>query len=137
MSYNVYLESSPCGACGRKGEEPTCPDPTYNLAGIFHLALTGNKLPDPNAGTLADVVLHEPRVSPEPCGLEVLSGKTGAETLGMLDVAIARISNLDMRASFEALEPPNKWGTVEGGAQVLEMLRNLAAEYPSNRWRVR
>lgn len=137
MSYDVYLESSPCAACGRKGEEPICPDPTYNLAGIFHLALTGSKLPDPRAGTLADVVLHEPRASSEPCGLEVLNGKTGAESLPVLDLALVRIFNPDLQASFEALEPPNKWGTVAGGVEVLRRLRELAAEHPFNRWRVR
>ena len=137
MSYDVYLESSPCAACGRKGEEPRCPDPTYNLVAIFHLALTGSKLPDPRAGTLADVVLHEPRANPAPCGLEVLAGRTGAESLPVLDLACERICNPDLRASFRALEPENGWGTVEGGKKVLRELRDLAAEYPETRWRVR
>lgn len=137
MSYSIYLESSPCGTCGRKGEEPYCPDPTYNLAGIFHLALAGEKLPDPRAGTFGDVVLHEPRATPAPCGLELLTGLTGAESLSVLNLAIERIANPDMRASFEALEPPNKFGTVDGGAKILRELRDLAVEYPTNRWRVR
>jgi len=137
MSYDIDLESSPCTECGRKGEEPRCPDPTYNLAGIFHLALTGEQLPDPRAGTFGDVVLHEPRATPAPCGLEVLTGMTGAESLPVLDQAIERIAKPDMRASFRALEPPNKWGTVEGGTEILRTLRDLAAGYPSNRWRVR
>lgn len=137
MSYDIDLESSPCGVCGRKGEEPYCPDPTYNLAGIFHLALTGEGLPDLRAGTFGDVVLHEPRANPAPCGLEVLTGLTGAESLPILDLACERICNPDLRASFRALEPENGWGTVDGSKEILRELRDLAAKYPENRWRVR
>lgn len=48
MSYDIYLRSEPCDKCGRGGEEPELPNPTYNLTPIFDLALTGEPLPNPH-----------------------------------------------------------------------------------------
>lgn len=136
MSYDIDLEAAACAACGVTPNAPYCPDPTYNLARIFHLALTGDRVPESTAGTLADVVLggHRER---EAFGLELLTGKTGAESLAMLDAAIERLADERMRGAFVALEPDNKWGTVDDGLIVIRKLRELAAEHFKHTWRVR
>jgi hypothetical protein len=137
MSYSIHLELPICDKCGRGDAGPYCPDPTYNLAGIFHLALTGEGLPDPSAGTFGDVILHETRVVSTPCGLEVLTGKTGTESFPLLIAAIARLHDPSLYDAFHALEPTNGWGDMSGARIVINKLRDLAEEHPAHVWRVR
>lgn len=135
MSYDIWLESKPCEHCGRFGNDPDCPDPTYNLTPIFHFALTGEDQPNPEVGIFEEVVLHKPTDAPR--GLRVLTGKTGAESIPMLEVAHERLLSQDNRERLLAMEPENKWGTLEDAVFIIQRLTTLAREYPDNVWRVR
>jgi hypothetical protein len=135
MSYSIHLEAAACPTCGQKPPEPYCPDPTYNLARIFHLALTGDAVADSNAGTFDDVVLAHNRTR-EPFGLELLNGKTGAESVPTLSAALERVTDQSLRPAFTALAPANGWGDLSGAIKVLISLTAMAEEYPSHRWRV-
>ncbi len=135
MSYDIWLESKPCEHCARRGSEPDCPDPTYNLTPIFHFALTGEDQPSPEVGIFEEVVLHKPTAAPR--GLRVLTGKTGTESLPLLGDAIVRLCAPAHREHLLKLEPENRWGTLEDAVTVLQRLATLANEYPDNVWRVR
>ncbi len=134
MSYDIWLESKPCEHCGRKGGEPDCPDPTYNLTPIFHFALTGEDQPSPEVNIFEEVVLHKPTTSPR--GLRVLTGKTGRESHALLLEAHERLLDPANRERLLKLEPENKWGDLEGATHVMQRLATLAIEYPDNVWRV-
>lgn len=134
MSYSVYLKSEPCAHCGRVGDEPDCPDPTYNLTPIFDLALTNEPLPNQEVGEVG-VVLFGHKTD-RPRGLRLLSGRKGRDTVSQLATALANLRDPLKRASFVALEPENKWGDLPGAASVIEQLLSLATEFPDNTWEV-
>lgn len=113
MSYDVYLRSPECEHCKRKGEEPCCPDPTYNLTPIFDLALTG-----------------------EACGLRALNGQKAKDTVRALKNAIERMSDPKLAERFKSLEPENGWGSLRGAIQVTEKLLGLAESYPTHVWEI-
>jgi len=132
VSYDIYLKSIPCDHCGRFGNEPELPDPTYNLTPIFHLALTGQSMPNPEVSEGQVVVLGAKTESPR--GLRVLNGKTGAESESILRVALRRIRTRP--ADFAALEPLNRWGTVDDAIRILTELEVAARNYPTNVWEI-
>ena len=123
MSYDVYLRGERCATCGVHSE-PHLPDPTYNLTPIFDLALTDEPMP---------AVGEKPG---RETGLRLLSGKKGAETVDRLRLALVRLSDPARAESFRALEPPNKWGTLEGAITVMTALRDAATEYPTHTWEI-
>lgn len=135
MSYDVYLRAPKCPTCGNKGPEPDCPDPTYNLTPIFDLALTGEGLPNPGVSEAAVVLFREK--TDRPRGLRVLDGKTGRESIAMINTAIDRLCDAKLTVTFIALEPENKWGTLKDARDVMKMLKERAEEYPDNTWDVR
>lgn len=134
MSYYIELESDPCPHCGRRGEMPECPDPTYNLTPIFHLALTDEPLPSREISIFEEVVLHKPTEKQR--GLRVLDGKKASETLPNLQTGLARLRDPVLELKFRELEPENKWGTLEDAIYVMQRLVTLASEYPDNVWRI-
>jgi len=138
MSYNIELVGEKCPHCGVTPAEPDdCPDPTYNLAGIFHLALTGRRMNDPDISIFGEVILKE-KVS-APRGLCVLSGKRAEETVADLQLAIQRLQDPSPASvtDFWLLEPDNGWGNVEDAIWVLDKLLWLASNYPKYTWKIR
>lgn len=141
MSYTIYLEGQPapaCPTCGHRpdsDEDPDCPNPTYNLTAIFDLALTGECLPNPDVPEVAVVLLRKP--TDRPRGLRLLDGKTGAESLAQINAALDRLADETLRDRFVALEPENKWGTLDGARRTMRELRELAEENPARVWRIR
>lgn len=131
MSYDINLTAVPCHACGKR-DHGFHIDPTYNLARIFHLAIAGSEYPDDKAGTFADVILGQR--TPEPCGPEVLNGKTGAESLAVLDAALDRLRDPALAVQFHSLEPENRWGTLEDAVLVVGKMREAAIEFPNHVW---
>lgn len=141
MSYSIYLETptqpTPCPACGHtpdSEEDPDCPNPTYNLTAIFDLALTGEGLPNPEVPEAEVVLLRKP--TDRPRGLRLLNEKTGAESLPMIAAALTRLNDEALRPRFEALQPENGWGTIDGARSTLCSLNALAAEHPTRVWKV-
>jgi len=130
VSYDIFLRSAQVGC-----DEPDCPSPTYNLTPIFDLALTGEEFPNPSVSEF-QFVLFCAKTS-RPRGLRLLSGKTGAESLVDINRALDRLSDDRYRPRFVALEPSNKWGDLNGAIWVMGRLRDLATEFPDNRWDIR
>lgn len=124
MSYDIDYDVPPCVTCGRSADPGELGNPTYNLTGIFDLALTGEALPNPET---AD----------RPRGLRVLTGRTGVETLAQINGALDRLRDDRWRDRFHALEPDNGWGTIRGAIETLERLRDAAAQCPTGVWRIR
>ena len=124
MSYDIYLRAAVkrCPACGVVTPEPELPDPTYNLTPIFDLALTWE---DP------------PNYEGRPNGLRVLSGRKAEETADQIALALHRLQDPANEAKFRALEPPNKWGDLEGAREVMARLLSAANEYPHHIWEIR
>lgn len=114
------------------GEE--CMEPTYNLTPIFDLALTGGPLPNPELSEGDVVVMRKPTTRPR--GLRLLSSKTGAEALPMLNEACKRIADPAMAEAFNNLAPANGWGDLDGAKKVLRSYRVLCEECPANVWEV-
>jgi hypothetical protein len=134
MSYSIYLRGVKCQACGRNAEEPDCPGPTYNLTGIFDLALTGEPLPNPETPEIAVVLFG--KATDRPRGLRALSGRIASETIVDLDRAVARLVDPALYNDFVALEPDNGWGTLPDALNVMQRLQALAAEYPNHVWEI-
>ena len=129
VASHVYLRS------GTTEEgEPECPNPTYNLAEIFDLALTGDDFPNPNVSEV-QVILF--KVSTDrPRGLRVLSGKKAEHTTEMISGAIRRLLSPELKERFQKLVPENGWGTLADASWVLNRLYELALEYPSSTWEI-
>ena len=134
MSYDIYLRGSPCKECGRGGDEPDLPGPTYNLSKIFHLALTAQPMPNAEVAETAVVLLGAPTDGPR--GLRVLDGRKAGETIEDLRAALQRLRDPDWHARFTALEPPNGWGTLEGATAVVARLHEAAVEHPGHTWEI-
>jgi hypothetical protein len=130
MSYSIYLRPTQ-----KNGDQPDCPDPTYNLTEIFDLALTGEELPDQEVSE-AEVVLFGKKTS-RARGLRLLNGKTGEQSLVDINHALDRLADERLRSRFVALEPENKWGDIAGAVWVMRKLRELATEFPHNKWEIR
>lgn len=122
MSYDVYLRSPPCPTCAHVKEFYI--DPTYNLAPIFHLALTGEDPPT------EDYKL-------EGAGLCVLKGKRAKDTLITLDEALFALHEEALRPAFEKLKPPMKSCTVADAIAVLTEMRRAAFENPEGVWEIK
>ena len=136
MSYDVYFKGAKCEKCGHDPErDMNLPGPTYNLTPIFDRALTNEDLPDPNLSEFAVVILKNKTQRPR--GLRLLSGRTGADTLKQLENALVQLEDPAREAEFRALEPPNKWGTLESAIECVRKYRDAAREYPENVWDVR
>ena len=58
MSYTISLEGPACPTCGRQGDRPECPDPTYNLTEIFDLALWSGNIAEAERQKRIDWVLN-------------------------------------------------------------------------------
>jgi hypothetical protein len=114
VSYTIDLIGQKCETCGAFPNGPDLPDPTYNLEPIF-----ASVFPKEGNG-----------------GLHVLSGKKASDTCGMLTVAIERLSDLTRERSFRALEPSNRWGTLENALSVVRALRDAAHAYPNHLWKI-
>jgi hypothetical protein len=137
LSYDIYLRGDPetCPTCGRAAGEPDLPNPTYNLTPIFDRALTGENLPNPTVSE-AMVVLFR-KETDRPRGLRLLSGRKARDTLDWLRKTLAHVSDPANAATFRALEPENKWGTLEGAQSVFGKLIAAAEEYPEHKWEIR
>jgi hypothetical protein len=135
MSYDIYLRAEPCPTCKRDGDEPERLDPTYNLTPIFDAALTGESLPNPDVGE-AGVVLFGEKTD-RPRGLRLLSGRKAKDTIDWLRKAHGHLLDPDQREKFTALEPENKWGTVDGAVWVIAKMIENAEQYPDNVWHIR
>jgi hypothetical protein len=129
MSYDIELKCPTCGV------GPELPNPTYNLTPIFHLALTNEPLPNPDVSEGAVVVFGAKTDGPR--GLRVLSGRRAADTLDQLRNAINQLCDPNREVEFRALEPPNKWGTLETAITVVEQLVQTADQYPNHMWEIR
>ncbi len=136
MSYDIYLRGDPgrCPTCGRKPSEPDLPDPTYNLTAIFDRALTGEDLPNPDVNE-AMVVLFR-KETDRPRGLRLLSGRKAKDTAEWLCKALAHLNDPASEEMFRALEPENKWGSLEGARSTFKALLAAAEEYPEHRWEI-
>lgn len=134
VSYSIYLTGKACVTCGHQGDEPYCPDPTYNLSPIFDLALTGEDFPNQDVPEGAVVLFGKD--TDRPRGLRVLNGKTGAESLTLINHALDRCGDDRLRDKFLSLEPSNGWGTFSGAVDVLRTLQSLANDYPTHTWTV-
>jgi hypothetical protein len=134
MSYDIDLVGEPCPHCGTI-REPESHNPTYNLTPIFDLALTGEPLPSPNVSEF-DVVIFR-KDTERPRGLRLLSGQKASATLTLLEKGLAKLQDPAMQNRFKALEPPNRWGTLEDAVAVFEYLIADAKKYPDNTWRIR
>lgn len=136
MSYDINLRAPKCPTCGHgNGDEPDCPDPTYNLTPIFDLALSGEGLPSPAVSEAAVVLLGEKTTRPR--GLRLLSGRVAKKTMADINGAIDRLADERMASAFVSLEPENKWGTTPDALWVMRRLRELADEYPEHTWEIR
>jgi len=135
VSYRIYLRAAPCPTCGRAGDEPELPDPTYNLTSIFDRALTGEPLPNPEL-TEYSVVLFGQQTD-RPRGLRLLSGRKAKDTIAWLRNALAHVNAPEKADSFRALEPENKWGVLEDAQWVFAELLEAAIAYPEHTWEVR
>ena len=91
MSYDIDFGYPACSGCGRPAETVHSWDPTYNYREIF---------------LKADIYPKD------------LIGKTGEE-VGVLFLRAVEAMKAD-REAFVALEPPNKWGTVDELIEHLE-----------------
>jgi hypothetical protein len=125
MSYDVNMIAPPCPHCGRSDPTPDLPDPTYNLTPIFDLALTDEPMPE----KLTDYSRET--------GLRILSGRIAQETLPQINKALERLTDPSMREKFVALEPENKWGTLDDAIAVMMQLRHAATEHPDFVWEIR
>jgi hypothetical protein len=136
LSYDIYLRGDPetCPTCGRRASEPDLPDPTYNLTPIFDRALTGEELPNQDVSE-AMVVLFR-KETDRPRGLRLLSGRKAKDTIEWLRKALAHMNDPANVATFRALEPENKWGTLEDARYVFGKLLEAAEEYPEHKWEV-
>lgn len=136
MSYDAYLRSfdGKCSHCGQRPPEPEGFHPTYNLTPIFHLALTGEEMPNQDVPEVAVVLFGKKTDATR--GLRVLNGKSGARTVDTLDLAIKRMEDPTMAERFAKLAPENGWGTVDGARETLEKMWRAALEYPEYIWRV-
>jgi hypothetical protein len=119
MSYSIELKGQPCPTCCHTAE-PTLPNPTYTLVHIFDLALADD-----------DATPDRPR------GLRLLSGHDGASTVAQLQKAHARLADPALEPRFRALEPSNRWGTLEDARRVIGLLLAAAEKYPAHVWSVR
>lgn len=136
MSYDIYLRGDPpaCPTCGHRAEVPDLPDPTYNLTPIFHLALTGEPLPNPDVSELAVVALGAR--TDHLRGLRVLSGLKAGDTITTIEAAIDRLNDPAWHDRFVALEPENKWGDLPGARMVMGWLLQAAKGHPSLVWEI-
>jgi hypothetical protein len=134
VSYTISLTGKSCPTCGHLGDAPDCPDPTYNLTPIFDFALTGEGLPNADVNE-AGVVLFGKKTD-RPRGLRLLDGKTGAESLALLNAALRRCADEKLRPHFISLNPPNGWGDFDGAVYVFNRLKGNAEAYPTHVWRV-
>jgi hypothetical protein len=78
---------------------------TYNVTPMFRLAIGGD-------------------------GLYELEGKTGAEIVARLETAVAHIRAPENRAAYEALNPPNRWGSHEGATEYLAKILAACRAHP-------
>lgn len=120
MSYSIHLRPGPaCPTCGQYAPQPECcPDPTYNLARIFDLALRGQQ-----------VVLGS-------TDLAILDGRTALETTTEITAAVERLNDPLWKERFIAFESPNGWGDLRGAQIVMDQLLKLALKYPHNIWEI-
>jgi hypothetical protein len=132
MSYRIYLRSDECKTCGHVDEGPMLPDPTYNLTEIFHLALTGDPMPNSETSEFDAVIFNAKTDSPR--GLRVLNGKVASETEVTLRVALMRLRDPSRLDEFKKLEDPGGWGDIGGAIIVLEKLFVAAQENPNLKW---
>jgi len=134
MSYDIYLNGTPCDKCGHSPAGPELPNPTYNLSQIFDLALTGEQFPNSNISEGAVVLLREK--TDRPRGLRVLNGKKARETEEPIRQAVARMEDPTMLQNFSALEPENGWGDLPGAIKVMKDLLSAARTYPNHVWEI-
>lgn len=133
MSYDVELIGDTCPTCGHIQDcSFELPEPTYNLTPIFHLALTGNPMPNQDVSEFQAVIFKTKTDSPR--GLRVLNERSAYETEVTLEVALLRLKEVEL---FKPLEDPGGWGTVEQAVAVIERLLEAARLYPNLKWSIR
>lgn len=136
MSYDIDLEPTvkECEQCKRPFEGVSGPNPTYNLTGIFDLALTGEPLPNPDVGEGAVVLLGAK--TDRPRGLRILNGRVASDTVATMHAALLRLRSPAMHKQFRALEPDNGWGTMDDAVATFERLIKLATDHPTLVWNI-
>jgi hypothetical protein len=128
MSYDVYLERVACSHCKRGPDSRNVVAPTYNLAPIFTVALLGV-----GEGFARIASVNDTRDPPEdgetkPCSLHVLNGRSARETIPELEAAYRRVMDPELEPRLRALEPENKWGTLEDAREVFSRMLEVARE---------
>ena len=135
MSYTIHLiPGPPCSICGRSDDTIAGPDPTHNLMEIFHLALTGEEMPNPEVSEYENKLLHVFVDSPR--GLQFLNCMMASNTIAIIEAAIARMEDEGWQPRFKALEPENSWGDLAGALKVMKILLALAKESPLHVWEI-
>lgn len=124
MSYDVDLVQDKCSHCGYAPPGPELSGPTYNLARIFDLALTGKPLTQEEIDNKIE----------RPWSIRVLNGKKAKDTIEMLTAAKQRLEDPAWEERFRELEPDNKWGTLEGAQAVITEYLQNAQLYPEATW---
>lgn len=140
MSYDVYLN---CPTCKHNPIEGI--NPTYNLTPIFDFALTGEDCPNPDVAEGQSVVLKAKTDRPRglraktdrPRGLRVLNGRKAGDTLIMIDNALKRLRDPELRDKFDDMLPTNGWGSFDGAVSTFKEMRAMAEEYPNSIWEIR
>lgn len=105
MSYDCYMVTPRCEACGSHGTSEEIGNMTSNVSGMWTKALGGVRLRD-------------------------LDGKTGADLIPLLEAAASHIRHPDNRAAYVAMEPGNGWGSHDGAADCLEKILRACRQNP-------
>lgn len=135
MSYDIYLRApQDTRPTSDDDDYPELPHPTYNLTPIFDRALTGEPLPSPEVPEIA-VVLGG-KATARPRGLRLINGRKARDTVVALRKAVGHLNDPAQEAAFRALEPSNRWGTLEGARKVMAALLEAAEEYPEHVWEI-
>ena len=124
MSYDIEMRVNTGGGATHAllGFEHNC---TYNLAPMFEKAFA----------TAGSEGWFDKAFGGAPgTGLRLLEGKTGAEALPLLEIAIKSMEAFP--EEYKALNPSNGWGTYEGALETIQELLSWAVEAPLARFRV-
>jgi len=62
---------------------------------------------------------------------------TGRTSESVLMMALERLKSPELAGKLHALEPANRWGTVEDAIIVVRRMFEASREYPDNVWNVR
>ncbi len=123
MSYDIHLEKSACGHCGRGGEVVFEVNVTSNVSGIVNTCLDA-------AGVVGEVERHGiPRLH----SWWRLDGMKAKDAEPLLAKALAAASDPGNEAYLRGKEPSNGWGSLEGVRDALSGLLGAVRSEPDGR----